>query len=213
MPIFPNQYAEKLNPKNEDKILLADSESGSAIKSVQAKKVADLVLPITNDSLADNAVTASKIANGAVTTSKITDASVTGAKISSGSTGVGNANLLTTAGDIGGAWKAYTATIVGFASLDDSTIRYTQIGKTIIMYLSIAGTSNATNFTISAPVAAKVYTTAIVWITDNTSIVRSGLMSLAGSTIMVYSDPSGAPWTNSGKKRLRQAIFTYEAAA
>lgn len=152
--------------------------------------IANINALATGTGLGDNSVTASQIADGAVT----------------------NAKLDTTAGDIGGAWKAYTATIVGFASLDDSTIRYTQIGKTIIMYLSIAGTSNATNFTISAPVAAKAYTTAIVWITDNTSTVRSGLMSLAGSTITVYSDPSGTPWTNSGTKRLRQVIFTYEAA-
>lgn len=97
-------------------------------------------------------------------TAGILDANVTGAKISSGATGVGNANLLTTAGDIGGAWLAYTPTFVSITVGAGGTVSgaYTKIGKTIHFWAyfkfgtgsAVGGASVSLPITSVSPVSA-----------------------------------------------------------
>jgi hypothetical protein len=74
---------------------------------------------------------------------------------------VGNADLLTTAGDIGGAWKAWTPTLanwtVGANAVD---AKYTQIGKTVhfrLYWKFGAGAAVGTSPTFSLPVTAVTY--------------------------------------------------------
>lgn len=125
------------------------------------------------------------------------------------------------------AWAAWTPTFTGF-SADPNIIfaRYTQIGKLVFAVLSIGnGTSNATGFTFSIPVAANA---AFNYETTGFPIVNNGVAGM-GRLVISNGGPAtlyrvtgtdfanltwGATWTNSGNKGLGSALvqFLYESA-
>lgn len=79
-------------------------------------------------------------------------------------TGVSNAGLDTTAGELGGAWKSWTPTLSGITQVSGTIERavYTQIGKTVHAYFEYTYKTGDTmgNGTISLPVTAVTDVTA-----------------------------------------------------
>ena len=137
--------------------------------------------------------------------------SVTGAKISSGATGVGNANLLTTAGDIGGAWLATTASATGFASKTLDSFRYTKIGNTVIGYVAISGASNATSLTFTLPVAAASNVIMIDFQADNNSVrvVTPAKITVTSTTATCFINPSDTLWIASNNKAISGMLIYF----
>lgn len=102
---------------------------------------------------------------------------------------------------------------IGFTGFSaDPTVRaayYTKIGKQIIVHIYlVAGTSNATTFTVTGmPVAAKTLVNDIqagfAQTTDNGVTSTSfGLVAIASgsTTLTIYKDAAGGGWTASGTK-------------
>lgn len=148
-------------------------------------EVADYNTPITTIVNAINGgLDSNNLADNAVTTAKITDANVTGAKIGTGSSGVGNANLLTTAGDLGGAWKDWTISWTNLTVGSGTVVsKYMQIGKTIHYRISfVFGAGSAVgNVSFSLPVTAatqNIYTPI-----GSVSLLDSGTASFQGNVI------------------------------
>lgn len=71
-------------------------------------------------------------------------------------TGIGNANLATTAGDIGGAWKTWTPVFTGLSGGTIAYARYTQIGKTVHfrMRYVLGGAGVSGSISMTVPVTA-----------------------------------------------------------
>mgnify|MGYP001592055952 FL=1 len=123
------------------------------------------------------------------------------------------------------AWKTWTPTFTGFSTAPTNfTARYILIGKMccLIYRTGTPGTSNATNFTMTAPFAAKTATTGIIPISpiDNgstLSVQGIAYFSAADSTINLFKTwadgTTGANnWTASGGKDLYMPTMCYEIA-
>lgn len=123
--------------------------------------------------------------------------------------------------DAGGAWINYTPTFGGFSAAPTGYIaRYIQIGKTVVcnVIMPNTGTSNATTFTVSAPVVAATLANnkwaTSAQISDNsTAIAALGIAQItSGSSIInIYKDNTAPAWTASGGKS-SNFVLTYEAA-
>lgn len=119
--------------------------------------------------------------------------------------------------DIGAAispvWTVWAPSFGGFSAAPTVTAYYVQIGKLVCCSVTTdaAGTSNATNFTITLPVAAKRVAVSVGRGLDNSVAGVCEINTAAASTTatLYYGLLSGA-WTGSGNK---QANFTlvYEA--
>ena len=117
-----------------------------------------------------------------------------------------------------GAWKTWTPTFGGF-SVDPSSViaRYTQVGKAVSVWVSMGnGTSNATTFTMTLPLAAdsagRRYH-ALAQVVNNGSFGSTpGLLKtiVSSTTADLYLDGAQTAWTNVGGKRANFS-FTYEA--
>jgi len=91
--------------------------------------------------------------------------SITNDKLSTGASGVANAQLNTTAGNIGGAWLAWTPTVTaetGTFTTASIVGVYSQIGKTILFKVTLtittAGTAlGAARFTLPVTACTNVY--------------------------------------------------------
>lgn len=106
-----------------------------------------------------------------------------------------------------GAWSAWTPTFTGFSTDPTGwTARYIRIGKTIIAtFISgTSGTSNATTFTITLPVAANTANIGYPILVQNNGAVSSapGRMDLtaASTTGTIYNDMGALAFTASGNK-------------
>lgn len=101
--------------------------------------------------------------------------------------GIANANLSTTAGDIGGVWKSWTPTLTNLSGGTLSFAKYTQIGKTIIFkfryVLGNAGVGNNPNFTTP---------TNIAYTGSEDSITQSVKYVIGGATTYGHIRPTGA---------------------
>lgn len=130
------------------------------------------------------------------------------------------AHLDTASGELGGAWTQYTATNTGLASTSVNVTRYYRIGKTIILWFDIAGTSNSTSWSFTLPVNAKAVTSAFVgtvpWtVSDNgVSQTTPGRVYIdvnnTPSVATVEKTQTGTGWTASGTKAIR-GILIYES--
>jgi len=113
-----------------------------------------------------------------------------------------------------------TSTIVGWSSRT-TFIYYKKIGKTVIVYFYIYGTSNAATTSFTLPFTAK---TIAGMVTSNTCKGQDGGTSIAGgvscavgsaSNVLVFSSTQGAQetggWTATDGKAI-EGQFTYEAA-
>lgn len=116
-------------------------------------------------------------------------------------------------------WTDYsaTSTIVGWTTFTTKKIYYKRVGKLVVGYVSILGTSNATTTTFTLPpIPATVDNSflQVVPITqDNTVSVGPGLLQCAGissGVITLFKNNSlASTWTNSGTKQV-VATFWYE---
>ena len=126
---------------------------------------------------------------------------------------------LTVTGDILGlTWSDWAPTFGGFSSDPTVVASYAQIGKTVTARMfALAGTSNATTFTVTLPVAAKSASLqgfAIGPVEDNGTVQSTPglLLTRSGSaTADVYLDMASTSWTASGSKKA-DFVITYEAA-
>lgn len=138
------------------------------------------------------------------TTKKI---SLTGLKtwLQSISSWIGNTNLLTTPGDIGGAWKSYNSFPQGWSGIDGAT-RYTKIGKTVMVLVDVYGTSNATTASITLPFTAVTGGgVSMVRATSNTN-KSIGIAQISGTTATFYADAAGSAFASSGAKDINGLI-------
>ena len=121
--------------------------------------------------------------------------------------------------EIGGAWKDWTPVFTGFEATLDPVVtaaKYHVVGKKCTARLFTGnGTSNATTFTVTLPVAAtsnsKQHLACSV-VTDNgVSQAHGGLMiTRLGSVVAdVYLDGASGGWTAGGSKKV-QFVVSYE---
>jgi hypothetical protein len=117
-------------------------------------------------------------------------------------------------------WFNYAPTFTGFsADPAGGVYRWRADGRRIEIFIrqSAAGTSNATTFTISAPVTAKEIT-GMIWrgtagVQDNTvNLTAFGSVRIIteAATISVFTDALGGAWTDSGAKAALNAWLVYE---
>lgn len=113
------------------------------------------------------------------------------------------------------AWTVHSATIGGFSGTPTQAIYYQQIGKTVHLNVDISGTSNATTFTFTLPVAAK---RATIHFTgrgvDNGSYVTGPIlvtMTAGSTTCTLNTSSAGGAWTAANGKEY-EGGFSYEAA-
>jgi len=112
-----------------------------------------------------------------------------------------------------GAWKTWTPTFTGFSVNPPSvTARYTQIGKLVIAFVAMGnGTSNASTFTLTLPVAAantvKQQFPAAVQTNNGAALLEPALIKtrVNSTTADIFKDASGAGWSTIGGKKV---IFT-----
>lgn len=140
----------------------------------------------------------------------ITDGTITPAELTSGT---------------GSSWitQGSTPVLTGFSADPASAVyKYIQIGKIVHLFISQPnnGTSNATGFSITLPVAARdlgvnIYSGMGQGI-DNGGVLSTPVLLLinTGSPTILTLYPSfiGGTWTASGGKRLVFGTITYEAA-
>lgn len=117
-------------------------------------------------------------------------------------------------------WLTWSPTLAGFsANPTASSYRYKIDGDqcTVCVRQNTNGTSNATNFTISAPIVAATVTdgnwgTTLVSIIDNGAAVSQAARAYiltASSTITLDKDLNSGAWTNVNGKRASFTL-TYE---
>lgn len=112
----------------------------------------------------------------------------------------------------GSGWFNYTATITGFSADPTTNVHSWQaIGRTINFLIShgVAGTSNATSYTVTLPVACATQT-GLAYGGSNISAADSGstltvasrwqILS-AGTVLTFYKDTANGTWTATGGKR------------
>lgn len=125
--------------------------------------------------------------------------------------------LSTSGTDLNSAWSTWTPSFTGFSANPTCTGRYQRFGTLVIANLDCSagsGTSNATGFTVTLPVASKRTLispcSSVSGGTDNGSNVNVRVdLTAASATATLYPNVAGS-WTGSGSKN---ANFTcvYEA--
>lgn len=114
------------------------------------------------------------------------------------------------------AWSGWSPTYAGFSADPTQTCRYKQIGKLVFAEagsLNYFGTSNATSFTMTLPIAPKYAFKFNCPCADDsapTAYAARGDVDATGK-ITFYKDGAGTGWTNSGTKGVSFSIC-YEAA-
>jgi hypothetical protein len=142
-----------------------------------------------------------------ITTVGLTSTSVSSGTISASST-------VTAVGDIRTVPLtdySSTSTVVGWSSTSTKSIYYKQIGKTVIVYFDIIGTSNSTSATFTVPFTASVAPRFnILIVAQDNGTYAVGSAGISGGTISCSPTPATAftAWTNSGAKIVRgQFVF------
>ncbi len=106
-----------------------------------------------------------------------------------------------------------TSTIVGWSSYAIKTIKYKKIGKTVILYYCIDGTSNSTATSITLPFApVQAFRACVPRIRDNTTEENPGTSVADTDSSCVFKRTlENATWTASGTKTIT-GQFIYEVA-
>lgn len=109
-----------------------------------------------------------------------------------------------------GTWYTYVPSYTGFSTAPTNNVsRFTVIGRTVIAFIggSTNGTSNATTFTVTLPIAAStlfahVISVNVMYINNGSGGATPGYVAgSAGSNVLtVYRDFNGTGWTASGAK-------------
>lgn len=111
-----------------------------------------------------------------------------------------------------GEWNDWTPTWTGFSANPSSIIaRYTLNGKMCSVYLyCVAGTSNATTFTLTLPFTSKSVNRSLQIGQDNGGNVYSYVSTAVSTNILTCNKIVTSPsWTSSGSKFIYLS-FTYE---
>jgi hypothetical protein len=118
---------------------------------------------------------------------------------------------------IPGAWTAWTPSFTGFSINPTVVARYVQIGKTVTVqvYTSGVGTSNATTFTITLPIAAANIGTIAQGIGAGVDAGAPIVLALAttnqnSTTCNIYKNVLSGGWTATGTKYVNFSL-TYES--
>ena len=113
-------------------------------------------------------------------------------------------------------WFNASASPTGFSSISNNSTRFAVVGRTMTVQFIYQGTSNATTFTFTLPVALSA--SAIVQrvfaraIDNNTALTTPGVVELAVSSSTATCDINAVTnggWTASGTKGLL-GVLTYE---
>ena len=112
----------------------------------------------------------------------------------------------------------YTPTYTGFSSNPSGvTAKYSIIGNRCFLYVftNIAGTSNATGYTLTAPItnAGPLLSLGAAQALDSGSLVTLTpicQVSASSTTITCYAGQANNAWTNSGDKRVVWINGSYE---
>lgn len=113
-------------------------------------------------------------------------------------------------------WQSWTPVFTGFsADPTDVVARYLRFGALcwVQVYMGTAGTSNATGFTVSAPITAATvsggfWRNSLSFYEDNNTNYRNGgevTIASAGTVFTLYTP--GTNWTGSSEKRAFFQIF------
>lgn len=187
---------------------------------------------LTNKTLTSPAISSPTITNATLSADTITGytdsdtgtvygISVTNGVVGSAALQSGSITYSKLGTDSSWAWQSWTPTHTGFSANPTVVGSYTQIGKTVICNYrtSSNGTSNATSYTVSAPVTAKTQSNAL-WlalaqvIDSGTTQTSAGLafISSGGTSITVTKTlTASSSFTASGNKGSNWLLI-YEAA-
>lgn len=111
-------------------------------------------------------------------------------------------------------WTAWTATLTGFSGTPTQVNRYCRIGNVVFAEVNISGTSNATGFTFTLPVACATANALMGFrvFTNGSAVAGSGMVDLAvSSTATVYLDGASAGFATANLKAINGNFF-YEVA-
>ena len=116
-----------------------------------------------------------------------------------------SANVWEIQNGVSGAWINWNpGNLVGFSVQPTGvTCRYKQLdSKTFIFFMNMsgAGTSNATNFTVTLPFLAKQRQQYTIVVEDNGSFVHGDAYTVANSTDLQIWKVGGSNFTASGNK-------------
>jgi len=123
-----------------------------------------------------------------------------------------------------GAWNAFsgasfTVSPTGWAATPTSTGTYFQLGKLVIVYYNITGTSNSTAASASLPVTAATPASGnfnFPYRSIDNGVAGAGagqaFIVAGGTTVSFFKDMSSGNWTSSGTKSIDGAILFYIAA-
>lgn len=111
-------------------------------------------------------------------------------------------------------WFNYSPTVTGFSANPTGTVyQFAIVGQTAIVTVSQTspGTSNATTFTISGPIACRAGSNAYVnapFATNNGSAIATAVVQATSgtSTLTISKDAVGGTWTNANGKAVNFTI-------
>ena len=114
------------------------------------------------------------------------------------------------------AWFTYAGAATGFSALATAVYKFQVQARQCMVYMGISGTSNATTFTVTAPIASASWIDTNLGVqypckvTDN-GVQTSGLVLTVNSstTIQLFKTISGGAFTNSGTKASVGVLFLY----
>jgi len=121
---------------------------------------------------------------------------------------VWNANLLTTAWDIGGAWATFTPTLGGLftnANWTTKNWRYTQIWKTIVAQYTLVAWGTPVSGTAAPTVTLPVTARALLW-TGNLMPIWRAFSTIGG---VIYTWDVWLTDTTTAILRTTSAAWTY----
>jgi len=96
----------------------------------------------------------------------------------------------------------------GFSSLSTEVSKFSISGNVVSVYMNINGTSNATSFNATMPIAAKYSTEEVVHI-KNAGTPAFGRAVITGAMLSLFVNAEGGSWAASGEKELTKALFRY----
>lgn len=116
-----------------------------------------------------------------------------------------------------GVWSDYTPTITGWSSTTGKTTRYTVINDTVMVWIHVDGTSNATTATITLPHKAKnqVYQLVRTWDGSNENMGRAAIVANSSNLTVSRGSSTGSSfnnWATTGQKQISGLLFVYEKA-
>jgi hypothetical protein len=150
-----------------DWVYLKADATKAAAPSASANDVVSIYVSRSTSNTSDNGTPPTyglvlaviTVANGAtsIVNANITDKRINITTVAPGF--VTNESLSTTAGDIGGAWKAWTPTFTNMAGGTLTEALYTQIGKTVFyrFLYTTSGANISGSVSFSPPITAKAY--------------------------------------------------------